>query len=143
MFKSKGHPTGPDTCQWDERTTLFVHALDIAHALYAAQQHSESGPHIVLECSSVHLLSSQMFGSCTILLKDIMQEALSTEGVERVFGLRDAKDQPVSGPSGETSTITLHLKANYIDSGEQWRKPSLADTLNSSEGKVWQLGIEN
>jgi len=136
VFKSKGHPTGSDTCHWDEQTTFFVHALDFAHAQYAAQQHSESGPYIVLECSNVTLLSSQLLGSCTILLKDIMEEALSAEGVERMFELRDAKDRPVTAATGETSAISLHLKLTFIDSGEQWRKPSLADTLDSSEGKV-------
>ena len=136
VFKSRGMQTTVDTCHWEEETTFFVHALDIAHALYAAQRGSESGPYISLECTSVHLLTHQLIGSCNILLKDIMDEALSSEGTAKTFELRDAKDRPVAGPRGEASTISLRFKATSIHSGEQWSKPTLADTINSSESKV-------
>ena len=143
LLKSKCSPTNSDCC-WDESTNFFLHAVDIVHALQAAQSPSEEpGPCLQIDCSNHNILTTHL-GGHTLMLKTVLREAFASQGTSRTVTLCDSKGLPVIGASGEATSISLFLRATRVKQDHKWTPPTLQDTLNCSEVKssrahVWTL----
>ena len=72
-------------------------------------------------------------GSQTVLLKDVLANALEDSGHEHLVSLLDDKGLTVVGPDGEATILSLVFRASRILQ-DSWKEPTLQDTINSSEG---------